>query len=149
MAVRGDGGLDWDYSSYSWIMPSLSCAQSCPTLWDPVDCSPPGSSVHGIFQVRILEWIGISSTPGDLSDTKIKPPSLSTPALAGEFFTTETPGKPVCPAATPQRYAEVLAPGTGECGFTWRQGLCRCNQLKMRPYWIRMSPNANDWYLYK
>ena len=30
--------------------------QSCPTPCDPVDCSPPGSSVHGIFQVRVLEW---------------------------------------------------------------------------------------------
>ena len=31
-------------------------AQSCPTLRDPMDCSPPGSSVHGIFQARVLEW---------------------------------------------------------------------------------------------
>ena len=31
-------------------------AQSCPTLSDPVDCSPPGSSIHGIFQARVLEW---------------------------------------------------------------------------------------------
>ena len=30
--------------------------QSCPTLSDPMDCSPPGSSVHGIFQARVLEW---------------------------------------------------------------------------------------------
>ena len=36
-----------------------SVAQSCPTLWDPMDCSPPGSSVHGIFQARILEWVAI------------------------------------------------------------------------------------------
>ena len=35
-------------------------AQLCPTLWDPVDCSPPGSSVHGILQARILEWVAIS-----------------------------------------------------------------------------------------
>ena len=31
-------------------------AQSCPTLGDPMDCSPPGSSIHGIFQARALEW---------------------------------------------------------------------------------------------
>ena len=30
--------------------------QSCPTLCDPMDCSPPGSSIHGIFQARLLEW---------------------------------------------------------------------------------------------
>ena len=35
-------------------------AQSCPTLSDPVDCSLPGSSVHGIFQARVLEWVAIA-----------------------------------------------------------------------------------------
>ena len=39
-------------------------AQSCPTLWDPMDSSPPGSSVHGIQQARILEWIAISFSRG-------------------------------------------------------------------------------------
>ena len=34
--------------------------QSCPTLHDPMDCSPPGSSVHGIFQARVLEWVAIA-----------------------------------------------------------------------------------------
>ena len=32
-------------------------AQSCPTLRDPMDCSPPGSSIHGIFQARVLQWV--------------------------------------------------------------------------------------------
>ena len=34
--------------------------QSCPTLSDPMDCSPPGSSIHGIFQARVLEWGAIA-----------------------------------------------------------------------------------------
>ena len=38
--------------------------QSCLTLWDPLDYSPPGSTVHGIFQARILEWVAISSSRG-------------------------------------------------------------------------------------
>ena len=46
----------------------LECAcahtQSCPTLHDPKDCSPPGTSVHGICQARILEWVAISSPRG-------------------------------------------------------------------------------------
>ena len=42
----------------------VCCAESCLTLCDPVDCSLPGSSVHGIFQVRILEQIAISSSRG-------------------------------------------------------------------------------------
>ena len=51
-----------------------------------MDSSPPGSSVHGISQARILEWVAL-----DLLDPGIKPTS---PALAGGFFTTEPPGKP-------------------------------------------------------
>ena len=35
-------------------------AQSCPTLSDPMDCGPPGSSIHGIFQARVLEWGAIA-----------------------------------------------------------------------------------------
>ena len=38
--------------------------QWCPTLCDPVDCSPPGSSVHGILQARILEWVAMPSSRG-------------------------------------------------------------------------------------
>ena len=41
-----------------------SVAQSCLTVCDPIDCSPPGSSVHGIVQARILEWVAISSSRG-------------------------------------------------------------------------------------
>ena len=39
-------------------------AQLCPTLCDPVDCSPPGSSIHGIFQARVLEWGAIAFSYG-------------------------------------------------------------------------------------
>ena len=46
-------------------------AQSCMTLCEPMDCSPPGSSVHMILQSRILEWVAISS-PGDLPYPGIK-----------------------------------------------------------------------------
>ena len=40
-------------------------AQSCPTLCDPMDCSPPSSSVHGIFHVRVLEWVAIAFSNGE------------------------------------------------------------------------------------
>ena len=56
-------------------------AQSCLTLYNFMGCSPPGSSVHGIFQARILEWVAIS-TPADI------PASLVSPALVGGFFIT-------------------------------------------------------------
>ena len=49
--------------------------QSCVTLWDPMDCSSLGSSVHGILQAKILEWVVISSF-GDLPDRELEPASL-------------------------------------------------------------------------
>ena len=57
-----------------------------------MDCSQPGSSVHEILQVRIQDWVAISS-PGDLPNPGTEPGSLTSPALAGGFFTTEPPGK--------------------------------------------------------
>ena len=62
-------------------------AQSCLTLCDPVDCGPQGSSVHGILQARILEWVAISYSR-DLPEPGIKPASLKPPTLADGFCTT-------------------------------------------------------------
>ena len=61
----------------------VSVAQSCPTLCDPMDCSPPGSSVHGILQARILEWVASpfsrgSSWPKDRTQVS---------CMAGRYFT--------------------------------------------------------------
>ena len=50
--------------------------QSCPTLRDPTNCSPPSSSVHGILQARILDWIVISFSRGS-SQPRIKPRPLT------------------------------------------------------------------------
>ena len=62
------------------------CAQSCLALCDPMDCSLPGSSVHGIFQQEY--WSGWPfPTPGDVPRPGIEPTSLVFPALAGRFFT--------------------------------------------------------------
>ena len=61
---------DFPWFYFRGLFPSLSfeseseVAQSCPTLCDPVDCSLPGSSVHGILQARILEWVAISFSRG-------------------------------------------------------------------------------------
>ena len=65
-------------------------AQSCPTLFDPTDCSPPDSSVHGIFQVEY--WSGLPFlTPGESSPLRDQIQSLVSPALTGGFFMTVPP----------------------------------------------------------
>ena len=48
-----------------------SVAQSCPTLRDPIDCSLPGSSIHGIFQARVLEWGAIALSERKLSTEEL------------------------------------------------------------------------------
>ena len=48
----------------------VSAVQSCPTLCNSMNCSPPGSSVHGILQARTLEWVAIPFSKGRIKDTK-------------------------------------------------------------------------------
>ena len=63
--------------------------QLCPTLCDPVDYSRPQSSVHGILQERILEWVAVPSTR-EFPDPEIERVSLMSLALADGFFTTRS-----------------------------------------------------------
>ena len=71
-----------------------SVAKSCLAVCDPMDYRLSGSSVHGILQARIQEWLPYPSS-GSLPDPGIE---LKSPALADGFFTMELPGKP-----SPQR----------------------------------------------
>ena len=62
---------------FSLILDGSEVIQSCLTLCNPTDCSPQGSSVHGILQARVLEWVAISLSE-DRPDPGIEPRS---PAL--------------------------------------------------------------------
>ena len=66
------------------------CALSCQVMCECMDCSPPGSSVHGILQARILEWVAVpfSRIPSPPRD------QASVSCIAGGFFTSELLGKP-------------------------------------------------------
>ena len=66
--------------------------QSCPAPCNPMGCSQSGTTVHGIFQARILSGLPFS-TPRDLPDTGIEPTSPESPAFVGRFFTTVPPVK--------------------------------------------------------
>ena len=74
----------------SYLGAGREVAESCPTLCDPTHYSPPGSSVHGILQARIPEWVAISFSRGS---SWLRNWTLS-PTLANRFFTTEPPGNP-------------------------------------------------------
>ena len=79
-------------SSYKGQLLFLSCVlvvQKCPTLCHPMDCSPPGPSVHGILQARILEWVVIPS-----SRRSFQPRGQTHVShIAGRFFTVWATGE--------------------------------------------------------
>ena len=77
-----------DVSLFPSICMRAKLLQSCLTLCDSMVCSPPGFTVHGILQARILEWVAMPSSRGSSQtrDWTIIP----FPALAGGFFTTST-----------------------------------------------------------
>ena len=88
----GQGNSAWHQGLRLLVSSSCCClvTKSCPTLGDSLDHSPPDSYAYGISQAGILDGLPFPS-PGDLPDPGFKPKS---PALAGGFFTTESPGKP-------------------------------------------------------
>ena len=90
--------------SYFWVIAVLSHSL-CPTLWGPVDCSPPGSSVHGIFQARILEWVTISSSR-DLPDPGIESRS---PELQADSLLVSHLGSPFWVFSSVQFIRSVLS----------------------------------------
>ena len=82
--------VDW---SPSWGSAS-SLTQLCPTLCDPIDCGLPGSSVHRIFQARILEQVAISSSMGSSPSRDQKPCLLQPQHWQAESLLLAPPGKP-------------------------------------------------------
>ena len=87
-------------SSQSTELSSLCCTaasgtkllQLGATIYDSMDCSPPGSSVHGMLQAGTLEWVVVPSSQ-ESPDPGTEPPSRMPPALAGWFFTTSATGE--------------------------------------------------------
>ena len=96
--------------------------QLCPTLCNPMDCSPPGSSVPGILQERILEWVITSFSRGS---SQLRDPthvSRVSCGLAGGFFTTEPPGKPTVTEQSNLGHL-VTCPSTPVRNPEWKQGV--------------------------
>ena len=88
-----DGRTKPDHSTS--LPPSVSSAtQSCLTLCNPLNCSPTDSSVHGILQARILEWVAMLSSRRS-SPPRIKPKSLMSRLLASGPLPLVPPGKPL------------------------------------------------------
>ena len=98
---------------------SAKSLQSCPTLCNPVDCSPPGSSVRGFS--RLEYWSGVPCPPpGNRPNPGIKPASLMPPALTGGFVTT---------SATWEAHKSPAAEFKPKCAFVCRGQTVESNSL--------------------
>ena len=103
---RGSAPVSWEVPVPPMVSPGCVCVcvcvcvclhmlslQSCPSLYDPTDCSPPGSSVHGILQARILESLVMPSSKWS-SQTRNQTCVSQIFCVAAGFFTAELQGKP-------------------------------------------------------
>ena len=98
--MSGEGSLPGSYTAAILLSPQMEegsrelsqseseVAQSCPTLCDPMECSLPGFSVHGISWAKILGWIAIPSSGGSSQPRDWTYIFLISPSLGGWFFTT-------------------------------------------------------------
>ena len=96
-------------------------AQPCPTLCDPMGCSLPASSVHGILQARILEWVAMPSSRRSPYPW-FKPAS---PAFQADSLPAEQQGKP-------------KKSGVG------KESACQCRRCRFDP-WVRKIPQRRKW----
>ena len=115
--------------------------QSCLTLCDLMDCSLPGSCVHGISQARTLEWVVISSSRESFwPDIKYASPASS--AFVGRFFTTAPPGKFLSldykGLQGAQSVGETSSSVLGQGKLPKEETL----QLKLSPGWLRNPPKG-------
>ena len=115
----------------------VKVTQSCLTLCNPMDCSPPGSSVHGILQAKVLEWVAIlfsrgSSQPGDWTQVS---------CTVGRFFTIWA--TKFFPEINPQTVIDkswwintpVSSPFRWDWGMPWKAEAC--------PEWLRRALNGS------
>ena len=136
---------------------SLMCVcQPSLTLCNTMDCSPPGSSVHGIFQARVPEWVAISFSRGS-SQLRIEPAALKSLALAGGSFTTSATWEaPLCPCRSFEsiEYSSLHSDAVGPCWLSfWYTAVCiwekamapHSSTLVWKIPWMGSHRVGHDW----
>ena len=118
------------------VLVSQGCTARCchliSSLCHPMDCSPPGPSVHRILQARTLKWVAIPS-PRDLPDPGMEP---GPPASAGVYFTAEPRGSP-CSTAPLKCFADAETPTRWD-----RLPVCCPQTHRAQAHW---NQKADDW----
>ena len=130
-----------------WLCGYSVCmlTQSCPTLCDPLDWSPLGSSVYGIFQARIVEWVIISSSSSPKDWTHIS-------CIADGFFTTEPSGKLTASLqeynSSPKRHESQkssLCISMDTCSYFFHPNHCKWNQIHVFKLRKKLTVHQDSW----
>ena len=103
----------FDYSNVCGQSTHAKSLQSCPTLCNPMDCSPPGSSVYEIVQARILEWVVMPFSRGSFQPTGTEPVSPCSSCIPGRFFYQGS-------------HQESFPPGNPQINYVWVLGGFSC-----------------------
>ena len=103
--------------------------QLCPTLCSPVNCSLPGSSLCGILQARILEWVALLPAPGDLPDPGIEPCISSLLGLSPTL--TPIPIIPPLWVITEHRADSLCSQQLPASSLLYTACICRCYSLSL------------------
>ena len=120
--LEGTLQREWDFTAMKIqkvIRPAAAAAkslQSCPTLWDPIDRSPPGSPVPGILQARTLEWVAISFS--NAGKWKVKVKSLSRVRLLATPWTAVYQAPPSMGFSSQEYWSGVPLPSPTICKLT-------------------------------
>ena len=101
-----------------WVLQKSEVAQLCPTLWDPMDCSLPGSSLHGILQARVLEWVVISFSRGSSHPRD----RTLVSCILGRRFNLWATREPIC------KFYVITIPITAKCFLKWEKFILKFTQ---------------------
>ena len=122
-----------------WV--SAKSLQSCPALCNPYGLYLPGSSVCGVLQARILEWIAMPSSRGSSRpDPGVKPKSLTSPESVGRFFTTSTAWEALMMSAVTQLI--LIIPIFCMCKFSYLLKLIRNLQIHIHSVFVILHGHA-------
>ena len=125
-----------DRSAYMYLPVCAPSLQLCPTLCDPMDYSPPGSSVHGIFPARTLEWVVLSSSRVNLPNPGIKPEPPISPELQANSLPAEPSGKPWAKKKWFKTVFAYFCFSTCIYLYLWPACICRCRFQFLLAHWV-------------
>ena len=117
-----------------------SVAKSCPKLWDPMDCSKPGSSVHRVLQTTILQWVTISFRGSSQTRDRTR-----VSCTGRRFLTTELQGRPFFPLIRIVKNVSCSSPSRRHCrhhrlGLMTQQVASDASNL-----WYRPEKSLSSW----